>query len=84
MIRHATVSGKSFTTVMCRWCLLTSRLTKFVKIRIEMGLLCTRQQSHTVESIHDTMMSLRETYPNAGAQEMVSLLFHERAMSVSR
>ncbi|KIK32530.1 hypothetical protein CY34DRAFT_27200 [Suillus luteus UH-Slu-Lm8-n1] len=63
---------------------LSRKLTKFVKIRIGMGLLHTRQQSHTIESIRDTMMSLRETYPNAGAQEMVSLLFHERAMSVSR
>ncbi|KAG2342757.1 hypothetical protein BDR05DRAFT_885893 [Suillus weaverae] len=49
-----------------------------------MGLLRTRQQSHTIESIRNTMMSLRETYPNAGAREMVNLLFHEQAMSVSR
>jgi hypothetical protein len=57
---------------------------KFVQIRVGMGLLRTRQQSHTVESIRDAMIDLREMYPNAGAREMVSLLFHEQAMSVSR
>ncbi|KAG2146989.1 hypothetical protein BD769DRAFT_1660167 [Suillus cothurnatus] len=30
------------------------------------------------------MTDLREAYPNAGAREMVSLLFHEKDMSVSR
>jgi hypothetical protein len=64
--------------------LLRCRLTKFVKIRIGMGLLRTRQQRHSVESIREAMIDLREMYPNAGAQEMVSLLFHEHAMSVSR
>ncbi|KAG1796073.1 uncharacterized protein HD556DRAFT_1234916, partial [Suillus plorans] len=59
-------------------------LTKFVKIRIGMGLLRTHQQRHTVESIREAMIELRETYPNAGAREMVNLLFHEHAMSVSR
>lgn len=55
-----------------------------MKIRIGMGLLRTRQQRHTVESIREAMIELRETYPNAGAREMVNLLFHEHAMSVSR
>ncbi|KAG1894209.1 uncharacterized protein F5891DRAFT_1195476 [Suillus fuscotomentosus] len=59
-------------------------LMKFVQIQVGMGLLHTWQQSHTVESIGDAMIDLQEIYPNAGAQEMVSLLFHERAMSVSR
>ncbi|KAG2335890.1 hypothetical protein BDR05DRAFT_978886 [Suillus weaverae] len=59
-------------------------LTKFVKIRVGMGLLCTRQQHHTVASIREAMIDLREMYPNAGAREMVNLLFHEHAMSVSR
>ncbi|KAG1780114.1 hypothetical protein EV702DRAFT_1043464 [Suillus placidus] len=59
-------------------------LTKFVKIRIGMGLLRTRQQHHSVESIREAMIDLREMYPNAGAWEMVSLLFHEHTMSVSR
>ncbi|KAG1816565.1 hypothetical protein EV424DRAFT_1528296 [Suillus variegatus] len=54
------------------------------RIRIGMGLLRTRQQRHTVESIREAMIELRETYPNAGAREMVNLLFHEHAMSVSR
>jgi hypothetical protein len=49
-----------------------------------MGLQRTRQQNHSIESIRDTMVDLREAYPNAGAREMVSLLFHEKDMSVSR
>ncbi|KAG1786733.1 uncharacterized protein HD556DRAFT_1449391 [Suillus plorans] len=59
-------------------------LTKFKEIRNAMGLQHTRQQDHTIESIRDAMVELREAYPNAGAQEMVSLLFHEKDMSVSR
>ncbi|KAG1778332.1 hypothetical protein EV702DRAFT_1179015 [Suillus placidus] len=46
---------------------------KFVEIRIGMGLLHTRQQSHTIENLSQ-----------CGAREMVNLLFHEQAMSVSR
>jgi len=49
-----------------------------------MGLLRTRQQGHTVESIRQAMVELRERFPLAGAREMSSLLFHERDMSVSR
>ncbi|KAG2080493.1 hypothetical protein BD769DRAFT_1684951 [Suillus cothurnatus] len=59
-------------------------ITKFKEIRNAMGLQRTRQQNHTIESIHDAMTDLREAYPNAGAREMVSLLFHEKNMSVSR
>ena len=59
-------------------------LTKFVQIRKQMGLFCTRQQGHTPETIRDAMLDLRVMYPNAGTREMISLLFHERNMSVSR
>ncbi|KAJ8584139.1 hypothetical protein M405DRAFT_915675 [Rhizopogon salebrosus TDB-379] len=59
-------------------------LTKFVQIRIGMGLVRTRQQGHTIESIRDAMVDLRQIYPNAGNREVVSLLFHEKNMSVSR
>ncbi|KAG9311682.1 hypothetical protein JVU11DRAFT_7919 [Chiua virens] len=59
-------------------------LTKFTEIRKELGLQRTRQQRHTKESIRATMMELRVIYPHAGAREMVSLLFHEHGMSVSR
>ncbi|KAG1829470.1 hypothetical protein EV424DRAFT_1470731 [Suillus variegatus] len=59
-------------------------ITKFKEIRNAMGLQRTRQQNHSIESIRDTMVDLREAYPNAGAREMVSLLFHEKDMSVSR
>lgn len=60
------------------------RLTKFLKVREGMGLRRARQQHHTVETIHEAMGELRLTYPNAGAREVVSLLFHERNMSVAR
>ncbi|KAG2748533.1 hypothetical protein P692DRAFT_20874841 [Suillus brevipes Sb2] len=58
--------------------------TKFLEIRQAMGLHRTRQQAHTVESIHNAMVELRAIYPNAGAREMASLLFHEKDMSVAR
>jgi len=51
---------------------------------VSMGLLRTRQQSHSIETIRDAMVNLRIMYPKAGAREMVSLLFHERGMSVAR
>ncbi|KAG1908077.1 uncharacterized protein F5891DRAFT_974653 [Suillus fuscotomentosus] len=53
-------------------------------VRMDMGLLRTRQQGHTVESIHDAMLELREMYPKAGMREIISLLHHEEGMSVSR
>ncbi|KAG2344574.1 hypothetical protein BDR05DRAFT_947268 [Suillus weaverae] len=58
--------------------------TKFREIHNDMGLLHTCQQNHTIESIHEAMIELRKAYPNAGAWEMVILLFHEKEMSVSR
>jgi hypothetical protein len=63
---------------------LYDRLTTLLKIRKTMGLERTRKQGHTVETIRDAMLALRDTYPNAGAREMVSLLYHEREMSVAR
>ncbi|KAG1796638.1 uncharacterized protein HD556DRAFT_1431265 [Suillus plorans] len=59
-------------------------LTKFIQVRTDMGLLRTRQQGHSVESIRDAMLELREMYPKAGMREMISLLHHEEGMSVSR
>jgi hypothetical protein len=49
-----------------------------------MGLLSTRQQDHTIESIKDAMVALRKRFPKAGARDMASILFHEKGMSVSR
>ncbi|KAG1890172.1 hypothetical protein F4604DRAFT_1876780 [Suillus subluteus] len=49
-----------------------------------MGLQRTRQQNHSIKTICDAMVDLCEAFPNAGAREMVSLLFHEKDMSVSR
>ncbi|KAI6013845.1 hypothetical protein EDC04DRAFT_2609165 [Pisolithus marmoratus] len=50
----------------------------------QLGLLHTCQQGHTAESIQDAMVELQVIYPNAGAHEMISLLYHKRSMSVSR
>ncbi|KAG2135541.1 hypothetical protein BD769DRAFT_1627021 [Suillus cothurnatus] len=59
-------------------------LTKFIQVCTDMGLLHTRQQGHTVESIRDAMLELHEMYPKAGMREIISLLHHEEGMSVSR
>ncbi|RDB25057.1 hypothetical protein Hypma_007524 [Hypsizygus marmoreus] len=59
-------------------------LTRFIEMREKMGLLRTRKQDHDVESIRQAMIRLREQYPNAGAREMISLLFHEEDILVSR
>ena len=63
-------------------CLL--RLTKFVAIWKDLGLLRTRQQGHSPETIREVMVRMREMYPNAGVREMIGLLFHEHDMAVSR
>ncbi|KAI6023297.1 hypothetical protein EDC04DRAFT_2574814 [Pisolithus marmoratus] len=49
-----------------------------------MGLIHTHQQGHTPESIWGAMVELRAIYPMVGAHEMISLLYHEQNMSVSR
>ncbi|KAG1727663.1 uncharacterized protein EDB91DRAFT_1060983 [Suillus paluster] len=59
-------------------------LTKLREIREGMGLRRTRQQGHTIESIRDAMIDLRQMYLKAGIREVISLLFHERDMSVAR
>ena len=59
-------------------------LMKFNEIRQQLGLTQTHQQGHTPETIHEAMIELQEKYPNAGAHEMISLLFHEMDMCVSR
>jgi hypothetical protein len=64
--------------------MFVGRITKFKEIRNEMGLLRTRKQNHSIDSIREAMIKLRQAYPNAGAWEMVILLFHEKEMNVSR
>ena len=59
-------------------------LTKLIEICKSLGLIQTRQQAHTLASIHAPMVELWKMYPQAGCQEMVSLLFHEQGLSVSR
>ncbi|KAJ7116197.1 hypothetical protein C8R43DRAFT_1091258 [Mycena crocata] len=59
-------------------------LTRFRKMREDMGLFRTRKQAHSIESIRDAMIRLRAQYPKAGQREMSGLLFHEENMSVSR
>ncbi|KAJ8586859.1 hypothetical protein M405DRAFT_883041 [Rhizopogon salebrosus TDB-379] len=48
-------------------------LTRLVETRVAMGLLRTRQQNHSIETIHDAMVDLRAMYPKAGAREMLNL-----------
>ncbi|KAI6011252.1 hypothetical protein BKA83DRAFT_4502818 [Pisolithus microcarpus] len=59
-------------------------LTKFLEIRKQLGLLRTRQQGHTCESIQEVMVEMQNMYPDAGVREMIGLLFHEQGMAVSR
>jgi hypothetical protein len=49
-----------------------------------MGLERSRRQGHTIETIRDAMVELRQMYPHAGTREMISLLFHEKNMSVAK
>jgi hypothetical protein len=49
-----------------------------------MGLERSRRQSHTIETIRDAVVELRQMYPHAGTREMISLLFHEKNMSVAK
>lgn len=44
----------------------------------------TRKQNHTVETVRPIMLYLRPQFPKAGIREVISLLFHEWDMSVSR
>ena len=59
-------------------------LTKLIKICNSLGLIWTQQQAHTPASICAPMVELQKMYLQAGCQEMVSLLFHEQGLSVSR
>jgi hypothetical protein len=49
-----------------------------------MGLFRSRKQGHTLESISEAMVALRERFPKAGAREMTTLLFFEKNLSVPR
>ncbi|KAG2151646.1 uncharacterized protein EDB93DRAFT_1083174, partial [Suillus bovinus] len=42
------------------------------------------QQGHTIESIRDAMIDICQMYLKAGIPEVISLLFHEKNMSISR
>jgi len=59
-------------------------MTSYKEIHKSLGLLSTRQQEHTIETIHDAIVDLRKQFPKAGAWDMTSLLFHCKGMSVSR
>ncbi|KAJ7775966.1 hypothetical protein DFH07DRAFT_766906 [Mycena maculata] len=59
-------------------------LTRFRQIHESLGLYRTRSQHHDINSIRPALLRLRAQYPKAGAREIVSLLFHEENMSVSR
>jgi len=59
-------------------------MTSYKEIRKSLGLFSTRQQGHTIETIHDAIVDLRKQFPKAGAREMASLLFHRKGMSVCK
>ncbi|KAJ7729286.1 hypothetical protein B0H14DRAFT_3617421 [Mycena olivaceomarginata] len=59
-------------------------IIRFRQIREALGLFRTRKQDHDVTTIRQAMIRLWDQYPKAGAREIVSLLFHEENMSVSR
>lgn len=60
------------------------RLSSLKAMRREMGLLRTREQNHTLESIQPALIEMRKRYPKAGARDMTSILFHEKGMCVPR
>ena len=70
--------------VNCILRLMTNRRTKFREIQKSLGLICTQDQAHTVDSIRDIMAKLQSIYPQAGAGEMKSHLFHSYGMQVPR
>jgi hypothetical protein len=49
-----------------------------------MGLEHSHWQGHTIETIHEAVMELRQMFPHAGTREMIGLLFHEKNMSVAK
>jgi len=53
-------------------------------MRRQLGLYSTREQAHTMASVHRDIMFLRDRFPKAGAREMVKLLDTERGKRVSR
>ncbi|KAJ7242659.1 hypothetical protein C8J57DRAFT_1243863 [Mycena rebaudengoi] len=59
-------------------------ITRFREMRESLGIIRSTKQDHTVASIQPAMVCLRAQYPNAGAREIVSLLFHEENMGVPR
>ncbi|KAG1863678.1 hypothetical protein F4604DRAFT_1683560 [Suillus subluteus] len=59
-------------------------LTKFCQIHVDMGLECSHQQGHTVETIYKAVTELHQMFLYAGTQEMIGLLFHEKNMSVAK
>ncbi|KDR70020.1 hypothetical protein GALMADRAFT_230371 [Galerina marginata CBS 339.88] len=59
-------------------------ITSFRKIRAKLGLLRTRQQKHTLDSIRSPIVELRERFPKAGVREMKNILFWEKGMCVGR
>ncbi|KAF8148594.1 hypothetical protein B0H34DRAFT_811826 [Crassisporium funariophilum] len=58
-------------------------LTSYKAICKCMGLLSTRQQKQTLETIREVMVDLQEQYPLAGARDMVNHIFHRTGMKVS-
>ncbi|KAH0839434.1 hypothetical protein J3R83DRAFT_215 [Lanmaoa asiatica] len=56
--------------------------TKLREIRNSLGLVRTRDQAHSVETVRHVMAGLRSIYPHAGEREMISHLFHSYGMQL--
>ncbi|KAJ2911955.1 hypothetical protein MD484_g8459, partial [Candolleomyces efflorescens] len=59
-------------------------IVNFRKMRTSLGLLGTKQQGHSVESIAEDMQSLRQLFPNAGIRDMKTLLQRRKQKKVPR
>lgn len=60
------------------WNNLHSRLTSYKAIHKRLGLLSTRQQNHTFETIRGPVQELRKRFPKAGAREWRVFYFMKR------
>ncbi|KAF6745208.1 hypothetical protein DFP72DRAFT_824746, partial [Ephemerocybe angulata] len=52
--------------------------TKLREIRKSLGLLGTRQQGHTIDTVAEDLKDLRELFPKAGFREMKSQIFDRK------
>jgi hypothetical protein len=54
------------------------------RLRQKYGLLKTRGQKHTVETISEALAELKASHPHRGAESLRQDLWHKHGMQVSR